>query len=124
MTVPPGVFYRRDVFERNGTFDETFRICGDFDMVLREARTHDAKYIDSVSMIVGIGGVSWKAENKMRIMAETRSSLRKNGITGVPWQWYLTYLKTAPVWIRVRRQTGRLLRRFGLLAPKNNETLG
>ena len=118
---PAGVFYRRDVFERNGLFDTAFRICGDFDMVLREARTHDAEYIDSVTMIVGIGGVSWKTENKTRIMAETRTSLRKNGIKGVPWQWYVAYLKMTPAYTQTRRRIGRLLRRLRLLAPKNNE---
>jgi len=118
MTVPPGVFYRRDVFERNGGFDPAFRICGDFDMVLREARTHDAEYIGSVTMIVGTGGVSWKTENKLKIMAETRASLRKNGITGVPWQWYAAYLQMTPAYVRTRRTAGRLLRRLGLLAPK------
>ena len=114
MTVPPGVFYRRDVFERNGGFDTAFKICGDFDMVLREARTHDAQYIDSVSMIVGIGGVSWKTENKMRIMTETRASLRKNGIKGVPWHWYVTYLKMTPASERLRKWVGPFLRRLGV----------
>ncbi len=119
MTVPPGVFHRRDVFDRNGAFDTSFRICGDFDMILREARTHEARYVDRASMIVGTGGLSWKTENRLRIMAETRASLRKNGITGVPWKWYLAYLRMTPAYLHTRRWMGRLLRRLGLRRPNN-----
>lgn len=121
MTVPPGVFYRRDVFERTGLFDTSFRICGDFDMVLREAQTHEARYVDSASVIVGVGGVSWHIGNRLRIMEETRASLRKNGITGVPWAWYLAYLRMTPAYLRTRRSMGRILRRLGLLPARNRQ---
>jgi glycosyltransferase involved in cell wall biosynthesis len=114
MTVPPGVFYRRDVFARHGRFDTTFRICGDFDMVLREARTHEAVYVDAATIAVGIGGISWK--NETTILAETRRSLR--GATGrVPLGWYLAYGRALPPIRGTRRWAGRVLRRAGLLAP-------
>lgn len=120
MTVPPAVFYRRDVFERNGRFDTAFKICGDFDMVLREARTHEAEYVESATIVVGVGGVSWKPENKMTIMAETRASLKKNAIGSIPWEWYRAYLQVTPVYRDTRKWVARVLRRVGLLATKNS----
>lgn len=119
MAVPPGVFYRRDVFERNGSFDTAFRICGDFDMVLRETMSHEASLVDSVSMLVGAGGISWKFRNKVRILKETRASLLKNN-QKVPWGWRAAYFGW---WIDpVKQQLGRLLRHIGILPARRRIT--
>ena len=116
------MFYRREVFERNGPFDTSFRICGDFDMVLREAKTHEAEYIDSTSVIVGVGGISWKPESKKKIMMETREALRKNAIDGIPWEWHLASLRMMPAYVQTRSLAGRFLRRLGLLPAKKPGT--
>ena len=36
-----GVFHHRTLFNVNGGFDEEFRICGDYELLLRELRTRD-----------------------------------------------------------------------------------
>ena len=32
----PGLLHRRDLFQERGVFDETFRISGDYELLLRE----------------------------------------------------------------------------------------
>jgi hypothetical protein len=91
-------------------------------MVLREAKTHQAEYVDSTSVIVGTGGISWKPESKKRIMRETREALRKNAIEGIPWEWHLANLRMIPAYTGTRRLAGRFLRRLGLLPAKTPGT--
>lgn len=45
MCVPhPAVMHRRSLFADNGNFDETFRIAGDYELLLRELKTNETLF--------------------------------------------------------------------------------
>ena len=47
MSVPhPGLMHHRSLFEEHGTFDESFRIAGDYDLLLRELWDNDARFYE------------------------------------------------------------------------------
>ncbi len=59
-TIPhPGLFHHRRLFEEHGGFDESFKIVGDYDLLLRELKTGSALFVPDV-VTVGFqhGGVS------------------------------------------------------------------
>jgi glycosyltransferase involved in cell wall biosynthesis len=54
----PGALHRRDLFERYGLFDTGYRICGDYDFLLRLPRGTRALHVDRVLVDVAEGGIS------------------------------------------------------------------
>jgi hypothetical protein len=55
----PGLLCHRDVFEQYGNFNESFRIAGDYEFLLRELLHHDAQFIpDFVTVGMRTGGIS------------------------------------------------------------------
>ncbi|BDI28896.1 glycosyl transferase [Capsulimonas corticalis] len=78
MTIPhPGLMHRRSFFEEHGLFDESFRIVGDYDLLLRELKTGRAQFMDGVTT-VGFqhGGVS-NSPTAMRPMLRELARVRK-----------------------------------------------
>lgn len=54
----PGAFHRRDLFERYGPFDTSYRICADYDFLLRLPAETKALYLDFPWVDVADAGVS------------------------------------------------------------------
>lgn len=106
-TVPhQAVFHHRTLFERNGLFDERFRICGDYELLLRELKDHEPVFIPNVTIAdVAFGGLSTLPSSGYRATREMHRARYRHGLT------------KAPEWLsfRVLRATGyELLRRaFG-----------
>lgn len=100
MSVPhPGLMHRRDLFEQWGAFDETYRIAGDYEMLLRELTTADAMFIpDLITTGMRQGGVSSNPANNLMAMQEQRRAQRKHGQRLPGWIWVMA---TARVYIRV-----------------------
>ncbi len=82
MCVPhPATMHRRSLFEHHGKFDETYRIAGDYEMLLRELNTGNAVFIpDIILSAMRQGGVSSTPSNTIRALQEVRSAQRKNGL--------------------------------------------
>lgn len=84
MTIPhPGLMHRRAYFEKHGLFDESFRIVGDYDLLLRELKTGDAQFLPDV-IVVGFqhGGVS-NSPTAMRLMLRELAHVRRtHGLLG------------------------------------------
>lgn len=81
MCIPhQGVMHRRSLFERSGQFDESFRIAGDYELLLRELKTGDAVFITDL-IITGMrqGGISSNPANTLRTMREIRLAQRMHG---------------------------------------------
>ena len=76
----PGAMHRRSLFEQNGRFDESFRIAGDYELLLRELKTGDAEFIPNL-ITVGMrqGGVSTNPANSLLAMREMRRAQRMHG---------------------------------------------
>lgn len=86
MCIPhPAVMHRRSLFVRNGNFDESFRIAGDYELLLRELKSNDAIFIhDLVMTVMRQGGVSTDPENTLVRLRELRLAQQKNLL---PWGW-------------------------------------
>jgi glycosyltransferase involved in cell wall biosynthesis len=118
-----GVLHHRSIFQETGLFDESFRIAGDFELLLRTLRDSDPLFVPNVVMAgMEHGGISTNAQNALESLREAYRARKMNDIQGTPFLWYWTYAKakardflvqTAGDWIArhatnlYRRLTGR-----------------
>lgn len=81
MCIPhQGVMHRRSLFEQRGQFDESYQICGDYELLLRELTMVDAFFIPDIILVaMRQGGVSSDPANSLVCLRETRAAQRKNG---------------------------------------------
>ena len=92
MEIPhQAVFHRRKLFEENGCFDESFRIVGDYDLLLRELKTKDAYSIPNF-IITGMrqGGISSNPQQSLIMLKELRRVELihfKNYVPSLSWQF-------------------------------------
>lgn len=81
MCLPhPGLMHRRSLFEAHGPFDESFRIAGDYEMLLRELKQADARFIPNL-IVAGVrqGGISSKPDAALLVLSESRRAQRMHG---------------------------------------------
>ena len=86
MVIPhPAVLCRRTLFEEHGVFDESFRISGDYEWLLRELKDGEAFFVDG-PLIVGMqaGGMSSQAHRGVQIFSETERAQAKHGLKANP----------------------------------------
>ena len=81
MTIPhQGVFHRRSLFIKNGLFNPNFRICGDYEFLLRELKIRPARFMPNVIVSrMGFGGVSGNYGNVETIIRELTKARNLNG---------------------------------------------
>jgi hypothetical protein len=128
MCIPhPGAMHRRSFFDRHGVFDETFRIAGDYEMLLRGFADDGAQAFFIQNLVtVGMrhGGVSSNPANSLAAMQETRKAQKKhsNSLPDSVWIWGVMriYVRLL-VWKLVGESTGKrildLARRMKGLPP-------
>lgn len=96
MCIPhPGTMHRRSLFEEHGGFDESFRIAGDYELLLRELQTADAAFIPNlvtVGMRQGEGESSHPAST-LRVLHETRRAQRMHGQSFPSSSWLFSMMK-------------------------------
>lgn len=96
MCIPhPGLMHHRSVFEQHGGFDESFRIAGDYELLLRELKTADAVFVPefvTVGMRQGEGASSRPAST-LRLLHETRRAQRMHGQRFPSSSWCFSMLK-------------------------------
>lgn len=115
MCIPhPGTMHRASLFQRHGGFDSSFRIAGDYDLLLRELKTGEAHFLNGIVMAgVRHGGVSTDPKNTLAAMYEIRRAQKKEGIKLPPWLWLITigkvYTRIAFLKVFGERFTQRLL---------------
>nr|WP_249178713.1 glycosyltransferase family 2 protein [Burkholderia vietnamiensis] len=63
-----GSLHHRDLFSRYGFFDEQFKICGDYELLLRPRERLAAGYFEKITAIMAAGGIS---QANSRIFNET-----------------------------------------------------
>lgn len=95
MCVPhPAVMHRRSLFEQHGNFDESFRIAGDYEFLLRELKKADAFFIPGIVLTaMRQGGVSTDPTNTLFSLREVRSAQRKNGQHWPGWIWLMAFAR-------------------------------
>ncbi|WP_446810855.1 glycosyltransferase family 2 protein [Methylomonas sp. 2BW1-5-20] len=81
MSVPhPGLMHRRSLFERQGQFDESFRIGGDYEFLLRELKTAEAFFIpDLITVAMRQGGLSSTPFNSLESLMDARRAQKLHG---------------------------------------------
>jgi hypothetical protein len=89
-----GMMHRRSLFEQHGMFDESFRIAGDYEMLLRELKDADALFVPRL-IIAGVqqGGVSSKPESSLLLLHEARRAQCMHGIRYPPLLWLWAMIK-------------------------------
>jgi glycosyltransferase involved in cell wall biosynthesis len=106
MTLPhQGVFHHRSLFSVHGGFNEEFRIAGDYELLLRELKSHDPVFIpDAMIAAMQFGGMSSDGRLGIETLREIKRARDLNGVTMVTplWRWAL-------VKAHVRRWLSQLL---------------
>lgn len=85
MPPHPALFLRREVFERHGVYDTSYRIAADYDAILRYFSREDLRpvYIPEVLVKMRLGGESNRSLRKiLRKSREDYRALRTNGVGG------------------------------------------
>lgn len=80
LNIHQAMFHHRSLFEDRGTFDESFRIAGDYDLLLRELREGRAGFVPCVVAGMQHGGVSSNPASKMTTIREVMRAMQRNGI--------------------------------------------
>ena len=91
MCIPhQAVMHRKVLFEKNGLFDESFRIAGDYEWLLRELKTNNALFMPDL-IITGMrqGGVSSDPSNTLTTMREIRRAQKMHGQSFPGWLWLM-----------------------------------
>lgn len=100
MCIPhPAVMHRRSLFEQHGNFDESFRIAGDYEFLLREVTSADAVFFPNL-ITVGMrqGGISSNPKSALLTMRETRRAQQMHGQRFPGRLWMMAILR---VYIRL-----------------------
>jgi glycosyltransferase involved in cell wall biosynthesis len=74
MSIPhQGVMHQSSLFKKHGNFDESFRITGDYELLLRELKSGNAEFFPEL-IIAGMrqGGISSHPENSLLLLREAR----------------------------------------------------
>jgi glycosyltransferase involved in cell wall biosynthesis len=81
MCIPHvGTMHRRSLFEQHGKFDESLRITGDYELLLRELKTGDAAFMpDIITVGQRLGGISTDTTNYLRTLREVWRVQRMHG---------------------------------------------
>lgn len=92
----PGMMHHRSLFDQYGPFDESFRIAGDYEMLLRELKTADALFVPNL-IIAGVrqGGISSNPDSALLILSETRRAQRRHGQRFPPLYWMWSVIKVS-----------------------------
>jgi glycosyltransferase involved in cell wall biosynthesis len=89
-----GTLHHRTLFQKHGIFDESFRIAGDYDFLLRELKSGDAQFIpDLILVAFQVGGISSDPQNKMICFKENARARRKNRVFIITQPFLRYYLR-------------------------------
>lgn len=89
MCLPhPGLMQHRRLFETHGNFDESFKLAGDYEFLLRELKSREALFVpDVITAAWTFGGVSSNPRNLDILFAEVKKARELNGVRSFPRLW-------------------------------------
>lgn len=94
MSIPhPGTMHRKSLFQERGTFDTSYRIAGDYELLLRELSTNPAKFIPVLMVGMRQGGASSNNKGAVLQLLELRRAQRKHGFKWPSSHWILTVIR-------------------------------
>jgi len=83
MPAHPTFYCRRNIYEKLGLYDDSFKIAGDFELMLRFLEKHNirSKYIPKTLVNMKVGGASNNGlKSKLDILKEELIAFNQNGI--------------------------------------------
>lgn len=103
MCIPhQGVFHRSSLFKHLGNFNESFRIAGDYEMLLRYLKANTPVFFPGIIVAaMRLGGLSSNPKNTLVTMREFRVAQKINGVSGPSPVWVLALYR---VYIRLLLQ--------------------
>lgn len=102
----PAVFMERSLLAECGAFDETFRIAGDWDMLVRATSASEVEFLPEVLVAMEMGGISSASTNEPATLHEILKIWRKHGLASLPTPAWLWLYAEAAVRGAVRRAVG------------------
>lgn len=103
MPAHPTVFAKREVYEKHGLFDLSFRIAADYDMMLRifKDSSLNVVYLPEVITRMRVGGASNKSlRNIIRKSKEDYRAMKKNGLSFPAWTLVCKNLSKLPQFLK------------------------
>jgi glycosyltransferase involved in cell wall biosynthesis len=85
LLVHSGSFHHIGLFEKYGKFDDTFKIAGDYEFLLRDLKYRDAYFAEDV-IVAGlpIGGISRSLDHKLETALEALKAVHRH-LNCLPW---------------------------------------
>jgi glycosyltransferase involved in cell wall biosynthesis len=100
----PGTLHHRSIFEERGPFDESYRIAGDYHLLLGELAERPAVFVDRVVLDMGFGGLSSRPGTILVALREVQRARQARGLAGTSWR-----LRAALAFARAGSVARRLL---------------
>lgn len=97
-----GTFHHRSFFEIHGYFDESFRIAGDYEMLLRELKSGNVAHFlgDIIVAAFSWGGVSTASKTAKNYWMEFARARRMNGLFPYTLGWCKCVIKILSLFLR------------------------
>ncbi len=78
-----GSFVNRSLFDIHGKFNDSFKIAGDYEFLLRELKdkNKDALFVNEIILVMREGGVSANLPNRLKVVKETKRARKINELT-------------------------------------------
>jgi hypothetical protein len=95
MVPHPSFYCRRELFDKFGAYSLDYRICADFELVMRYMWKHQirTKYLNECMVIMRTGGASTAGiRSSILINKEDLKALKRNGYWSSLWLIYLKYI--------------------------------
>ncbi len=84
MIPHPGMLHHRLLFEAHGYFDESYRIAGDYEMLLREFRKREPLFVNRVIVDMQLGGASVRPRTIHKALREVTRARTQHGLHAAP----------------------------------------
>jgi hypothetical protein len=109
----PGLLCHRAVFAQYGSFDESFRISGDYEFLLRELLSRDAYFVpDLITVGMRTGGISSRSKTIRLGYEECRQAQRMHHMGSPGLRWLVGYAIALARWAVARLVGERRLDRW------------
>ena len=95
MPIPhPATFHHRSLFVIHGQFNETFRIAGDYEFLLRELKDGKAQFIPNVIVRnMTFGGMSTSWNHDITRLLENARARKLNSLPAYTWPWLKMFVR-------------------------------
>lgn len=93
MALPhPGMMHHASLFSEHGLFDDSFRICGDYEFLLREVLKKPARFVPEITAVAHTTGGLAQASG-MRTHLEIHKARMKHGLPLFSPIWCAVFLR-------------------------------